>query len=702
MKSRLPSVPKYEIIKSIGKGGQGGVFLCKLKEVENYQNKYLALKKIYCKNISELNIALQEAQSVFHLNHFHIVKCHSFFIEREENKLLTSNDLDNKLTIDKECVCILYEYCEKGNLHELIYAKRKLGKIIEKEKLIKWFSEIVQGISYCHSKRICHRDLKPANIFLINDHWNMDQTSNEEKDNKPIHNHFSIKIGDFGFAKLLEENQNEMSTILGTQHYLSPEIRQHQSYSMKVDIWGLGCILLDLLLPKTFDYSYEWALNGGKTIKELIEQRYKDDSNDLLELVELIMKLDPEERPDASDILKFLQNHFTNNVKNEIYNNNEIDDNDDKQLLIKKLKHLECRLVEFEELLLLKDQELFFISHPEINPSFSLLNNNSQDNSGNSSSGSSSSFNNRIEGIKGFLGLSVESSTQESNNNPPISNYRWISQKDIKVDTTMKEVLGSLFRIVFGTLKLNNYPSLINNNQSGNNEIKVAIKYFKSNIVKQSPIQFKLSSVNYEFTSAIEHPYIERVYGVMKGSNNTYAIITEACLGDSLSKVLLNNNIRLSLFQKVEYCFGISSAILFIFEKGKNIGLFNEQVILLNEDYSSIKLTTLHTCCDITGIDVELIKINTTIQKLGKIFWYILTRNLEFTIYQQYSTSDFSDINQIMERFCLKKETEKYIIEYLEIIKLCNLTNANKQTCKTIVYRFGKLKELLKKENLYL
>lgn len=79
----------------------------------------------------------------------------------------------------------------------------------------------------------------------------------------------------------------------------------HKSYTKAVDIWGLGCILLEMLLPKTFDYSYEWAFNSGKTILDLIKKRYQE--QEIIELVHFIMKMDPNERPNASQVLNYLK-----------------------------------------------------------------------------------------------------------------------------------------------------------------------------------------------------------------------------------------------------------------------------------------------------------------------------------------------------------------------------------------------------------
>ena len=100
----------------------------------------------------------------------------------------------------------------------------------EKEAAI-IFKQLMNGISYCHSKGICHRDLKPENIlFLTND------------DNSPI------KIIDFCLSKIFDEikkddkkkkKKKNMKTKVGTAYYVSPEVLKG-NYDEKCDIWSCG------------------------------------------------------------------------------------------------------------------------------------------------------------------------------------------------------------------------------------------------------------------------------------------------------------------------------------------------------------------------------------------------------------------------------------------------------------------------------
>ncbi len=69
-----------------------------------------------------------------------------------------------------------------------------------------------------------HRDLKPDNIFF--------------SDGK-------VKLGDFGFCKMLEMNMAQ--TMLGSPIYMAPEILKEEIYTLKADIWSLGVVLFEML-----------------------------------------------------------------------------------------------------------------------------------------------------------------------------------------------------------------------------------------------------------------------------------------------------------------------------------------------------------------------------------------------------------------------------------------------------------------------
>ena len=69
--------------------------------------------------------------------------------------------------------------------------------------------------------------MKPENIFIDKD--------------------YKVKIGDFGISKIMESYHQYALSLVGTSHYIAPEIDKKQKYDFRVDIYSFGCIMYELL-----------------------------------------------------------------------------------------------------------------------------------------------------------------------------------------------------------------------------------------------------------------------------------------------------------------------------------------------------------------------------------------------------------------------------------------------------------------------
>lgn len=114
--------------------------------------------------------------------------------------------------------------------YEIIrYTQDKLDLPLKHVKLYTY--QIARGMLYLHALGICHRDIKPSNI-LVNPKTGV------------------LKICDFGSAKKLEKNQSSISYIC-SRFYRAPElIVGCTQYTTQIDIWGLGCVVGEMLMGK--------------------------------------------------------------------------------------------------------------------------------------------------------------------------------------------------------------------------------------------------------------------------------------------------------------------------------------------------------------------------------------------------------------------------------------------------------------------
>ena len=113
-----------------------------------------------------------------------------------------------------------------------------------------------------------------------------------------------IKLGDFGIARILNPHEINANTQIGTHSYLSPEIVDGKNYDYKTDIWDLGIILYEMINFKNpFEVKniigmYKNIVNGKIHIIN-----NKNVSNELIDLIYKILKVNPNERPEIKDII---------------------------------------------------------------------------------------------------------------------------------------------------------------------------------------------------------------------------------------------------------------------------------------------------------------------------------------------------------------------------------------------------------------
>lgn len=249
----------YTIVKTLGTGGFGKAYLA----ARNSDQLQVCVKEMHLSGNDKVDLkdSLEEVRILRTLDHKFIVRYIDHFNENEN-------------------FYIVMEFADGGNLDEKIKARRNL---FSETEVLNYFIQMALAIAHVHSKHILHRDLKSENIFLMKDG--------------------TVKVGDFGISKVLDHTLSFARTQIGTPYYISPEICKGNNYNSKSDIWSLGCILYELL---TKNRPFE-AANLCTLVTKITSQAPQPIShiysNDMKNLVNLLLNKDPQQRPSITQIL---------------------------------------------------------------------------------------------------------------------------------------------------------------------------------------------------------------------------------------------------------------------------------------------------------------------------------------------------------------------------------------------------------------
>lgn len=202
---------RYEIVRALGKGGMGVVYLAK----DNLTEQMIALKTLlpeYVANRRAVQRFIQEVNAVRRLDHDCIVK------------ILDARQLDNLLYYTME-------YVEGKSLREWMQRKKRFGI----GSTVRVLSLLCSALEHAHQYTI-HRDISPENVMVM---------ANGD-----------VKLLDFGLAKLTDSNASftRVGVSLGKIQYSAPEQRvDAKNVDQRADLYSLGVMFYEMLgrqLPK--------------------------------------------------------------------------------------------------------------------------------------------------------------------------------------------------------------------------------------------------------------------------------------------------------------------------------------------------------------------------------------------------------------------------------------------------------------------
>ncbi|MBU2567342.1 MAG: CHASE2 domain-containing protein, partial [Elusimicrobia bacterium] len=205
--AQTPTLGRYEIVKELGHGAMGTVYLGKDPKI----NRMVAVKTVRFED----DVPEEEMKSIKQ----------RFFREAESAGKLAHPNIIRIFDAgeDYDVSYIAMELLEGGDLKDFC-AKDKLLPIRD---AVNYVIKVADALDYAHQQGVVHRDIKPANIMHLKDG--------------------SIRVTDFGIARIMASSKTQTGTVLGTPSYMSPEQISGKKVDGRADLFSLGVVLYELL-----------------------------------------------------------------------------------------------------------------------------------------------------------------------------------------------------------------------------------------------------------------------------------------------------------------------------------------------------------------------------------------------------------------------------------------------------------------------
>ncbi|CAK7267088.1 hypothetical protein SEPCBS57363_002422 [Sporothrix epigloea] len=264
-------VPPYELLELIGKGSYGRVY--KAKELGSAQ--LVAVKIIDIEESDTLDPKRADTYSEF-LKEISALKLLRDGGAKNVNYLLDALPVGQSMWM-------ITEYCAGGSVATLMQPTSPGG--LQEKWIIPIIREVAEAMYWVHRQGIIHRDIKCANVLVTEAG--------------------GVQLCDFGVAGVIETKLDKRSTVIGTPHWMAPELFDHSaSYGTEVDIWAFGSMVFEIasgLPPNVVQgVTYHQLGNYLKTHTPRLEgDKY---SPQLKDLVAFCLADDPAQRPPIEQV----------------------------------------------------------------------------------------------------------------------------------------------------------------------------------------------------------------------------------------------------------------------------------------------------------------------------------------------------------------------------------------------------------------
>ncbi len=240
----MQTIGRYQLQEKLGQGGMGVVY----RAFDSLIERVVAIKVISSPiepNPEMRERFFREARAAGQLSHKNIITIHDLG-EHEGQPYLAMEYLDGE------------DLQRRLRRPEKMSLSRKLDLAID----------ICEGLEYAHSRGVVHRDVKPANIFITE--------------------RGTVKVLDFGLARLVTSQLTNTNMLMGTLNYMAPEQVRGERADQRSDIFSVGVVIYELLSGKKAFEGDSFASTLYKILQEVPEPLWKIDSTLPRELIAIV------------------------------------------------------------------------------------------------------------------------------------------------------------------------------------------------------------------------------------------------------------------------------------------------------------------------------------------------------------------------------------------------------------------------------
>lgn len=237
--------------------------------------------------LASLRASFQQEVSVWHkLDHPNVTKFVGASLGTSDCNIPSEVSRGDQLQEPSNFCCVVVEYLAGGTLKAFLIKNRR--QKLAFKVVVQMALDISRGLNYLHSKKIVHRDVKTENMLL-------DESG-------------TVKLADFGVARIESSDPKDMTGETGTPGYMAPEVLHGKPYNRKCDVYSFGICLWEIYCC---DMPYP-DLSFTEMTYAVVRQKRRPKiprccPSSLSDVMRRCWDANPNKRPEMDEVVKMLK-----------------------------------------------------------------------------------------------------------------------------------------------------------------------------------------------------------------------------------------------------------------------------------------------------------------------------------------------------------------------------------------------------------